>query len=108
MSFAPKDEHEAQVQFALERGIPAVSAVMGTKRLPFPGNAFDLIHCARCRVPWHIEGGTLLLEVNRLLRPGGLFVWSATPVYRKVPEDVEIWHGGLHWVPACCFQSVPS
>ncbi|KVI02870.1 putative S-adenosyl-L-methionine-dependent methyltransferase [Cynara cardunculus var. scolymus] len=35
MSFAPKDEHEAQVQFALERGIPAVSAVMGTQRLPF-------------------------------------------------------------------------
>ncbi|RWW00374.1 hypothetical protein GW17_00036662 [Ensete ventricosum] len=28
MSFAPKDEHEAQVQFALERGIPAISAVM--------------------------------------------------------------------------------
>ncbi|KAJ6850812.1 putative methyltransferase PMT26 [Iris pallida] len=34
MSFAPKDEHEAQVQFALERGIPAISAVMGTKDYP--------------------------------------------------------------------------
>jgi Putative S-adenosyl-L-methionine-dependent methyltransferase len=56
MSFAPKDEHEAQVQFALERGIPAISAVMGTKRLPFPSAVFDAIHCARCRVPWHIEG----------------------------------------------------
>ena len=56
MSFAPKDEHEAQVQFALERGIPAISAVMGTKRLPFPGRVFDAVHCARCRVPWHIEG----------------------------------------------------
>lgn len=56
MSFAPKDEHEAQVQFALERGIPAISAVMGTKRLPFPSRVFDVIHCARCRVPWHIEG----------------------------------------------------
>ncbi|MBA0804944.1 hypothetical protein Gohar_004496, partial [Gossypium harknessii] len=53
MSFAPKDEHEAQVQFALERGIPAVSAVMGTKRLPYPGRVFDIVHCARCRVPWH-------------------------------------------------------
>ncbi|KAF0888182.1 hypothetical protein E2562_010870 [Oryza meyeriana var. granulata] len=95
MSLAPKDEHEAQVQFALERGIPAISAVMGTKRLPFPGGAFDAVHCARCRVPWHIEGGKLLLEVNRLLRPGGLFIWSATPIYRKTPEDVEIWHGGL-------------
>ncbi|CAA6668434.1 unnamed protein product [Spirodela intermedia] len=78
MSFAPKDEHEAQVQFALERGIPAISAVMGTKRLPFPSLIFDVVHCARCRVPWHIEGGKLLLELNRLLRPGGHFVWSAT------------------------------
>ncbi|CAL4911330.1 unnamed protein product [Urochloa decumbens] len=104
MSFAPKDEHEAQVQFALERGIPAISAVMGTKRLPFPGNAFDAIHCARCRVPWHIEGGTLLLEANRLLRPGGLFVWSATPVYRKVPEDVEIWHAMAALTKSMCWE----
>ncbi|KAG1328086.1 putative methyltransferase PMT26 [Cocos nucifera] len=91
MSFAPKDEHEAQVQFALERGIPAVSAVMGTKRLPYPSKVFDVVHCARCRVPWHIEGGMLLLELNRLLRPGGYFVWSATPVYQSLPADVEIW-----------------
>lgn len=56
MSFAPKDEHEAQVQFALERGIPAISAVMGSQRLPFPSRVFDLVHCARCRVPWHAEG----------------------------------------------------
>jgi SAM-dependent methyltransferase len=93
MSFAPKDEHEAQVQMALERGIPAISAVMGSKRLPFPSLAFDLVHCARCRVPWHADGGALLLELNRVLRPGGLFVWSATPVYQKLPEDTEIWKG---------------
>ncbi|XP_062184516.1 uncharacterized protein LOC133888333 isoform X2 [Phragmites australis] len=31
-------------------GIPAISAVMGTKRLPFPGRVFDVVHCARCRV----------------------------------------------------------
>ncbi|MFQ6628574.1 hypothetical protein Gotur_008102 [Gossypium turneri] len=49
MSFAPKDEHEAQVQFALERGIPAILNVMGTKRLPFPSSVFDVVHCARCR-----------------------------------------------------------
>ena len=93
VSFAPKDEHEAQVQMALERGIPAISAVMGSKRLPFPSKAFDLVHCARCRVPWHADGGALLLELNRVLRPGGFFVWSATPVYQKLPEDVEIWKG---------------
>uniref|UniRef100_A0A5B6Z0A0 Putative methyltransferase PMT26 n=1 Tax=Davidia involucrata TaxID=16924 RepID=A0A5B6Z0A0_DAVIN len=106
MSFAPKDEHEAQVQFALERGIPAISAVMGTKRLPFPGRVFDVVHCARCRVPWHIEGGKLLLELNRVLRPGGFFVWSATPVYQKLPEDVEIWEAMKKLTKLLCWELV--
>jgi SAM-dependent methyltransferase len=91
MSFAPKDEHEAQVQFALERGIPAFSAVMGTQRLVFPSNAFDAVHCASCRVSWHAEGGILLVELNRVLRPGGFFIWSATPVYSSSDEDKKIW-----------------
>ncbi|PWA89759.1 ankyrin-like protein [Artemisia annua] len=106
MSFAPKDEHEAQVQFALERGIPAISAVMGTQRLPFPSKVFDAIHCARCRVPWHIEGGKLLLELNRLLRPGGYFVWSATPVYQQEAEDVEIWEAMSKLTKAMCWERV--
>ncbi|XP_071737828.1 probable methyltransferase PMT24 [Rutidosis leptorrhynchoides] len=106
MSFAPKDEHEAQVQFALERGIPAISAVMGTIRLPFPSKIFDVVHCARCRVPWHIEGGKLLLELNRVLRPGGYFVWSATPVYQNKPEDVEIWEAMSKLTKAMCWELV--
>lgn len=104
MSFAPKDEHEAQVQFALERGIPAISAVMGTQRLPFPARVFDIVHCARCRVPWHIEGGKLLLELNRLLRPGGYFVWSATPIYQKLPEDVGIWDAMSKLTKSMCWE----
>ncbi|PKI34157.1 hypothetical protein CRG98_045436, partial [Punica granatum] len=106
MSFAPKDEHEAQVQFALERGIPAISAVMGTTRLPFPGRVFDIVHCARCRVPWHIEGGKLLMELNRMLRPGGFFVWSATPVYQKIPEDVGIWNAMSELTKAMCWELI--
>ncbi|GMH06511.1 hypothetical protein Nepgr_008351 [Nepenthes gracilis] len=104
MSFAPKDEHEAQVQFALERGIPAISAVMGSQRLPFPSGVFDLVHCARCRVPWHDEGGRLLLELNRVLRPGGHFVWSATPVYQKLREDVEIWEAMSSLTASMCWK----
>nr|XP_043627556.1 probable methyltransferase PMT26 [Erigeron canadensis] len=104
MSLAPKDEHEAQVQFALERGIPALSAVMGTQRLPFPARVFDIVHCARCRVPWHIEGGKLLLELNRLLRPGGYFVWSATPIYQKLPEDVGIWDAMTKLIKSMCWE----
>ncbi|KFK34851.1 hypothetical protein AALP_AA5G201400 [Arabis alpina] len=91
MSFAPKDEHEAQIQFALERGIPATLAVIGTQKLPFPDNAYDVIHCARCRVHWHGYGGRPLLELNRILRPGGFFVWSATPVYQHDQGHRNVW-----------------
>ena len=39
VSLAPRDNHEAQVQFALERGIPAVLGIISTQRLPFPSNS---------------------------------------------------------------------
>lgn len=42
-----------------------------------------------------VAGGMLLLELNRVLRPGGYFVWSATPVYQKLKEDAEIWKGNV-------------
>ena len=38
MSVAPRANHEAQVQFALERGIPAMIGVISTQRLPYPAN----------------------------------------------------------------------
>eukprot|EP00250_Pteridium_aquilinum_P012250 c20598_g1_i1 orf=375-2666(+) len=104
MSFAPKDEHEAQVQLALERGIPAISAVMGTQRLPFPSSSYDLAHCARCRIHWHGDGGLWLLEVNRILRPGGYFVWSATPVYRRNAEDAEFWKAMVALTESMCWN----
>lgn len=67
MSFAPKDEHEAQIQFALERGIPATLSVIGTQKLTFPDNAFDLIHCARCRVHWDADGISVISNKSELL-----------------------------------------
>lgn len=56
MSFAPKDNHEAQVQFALERGVPAVIGVLGSISLPFPSRSFDMSHCSRCLIPWASKG----------------------------------------------------
>ncbi|KAH9779271.1 putative methyltransferase PMT21 [Citrus sinensis] len=46
------NNHEAQVQFALERGIPAILGIISTQRLPFPSNSFDMAHCSRCLIPW--------------------------------------------------------
>ncbi|KAI3904382.1 hypothetical protein MKW98_014562 [Papaver atlanticum] len=80
VSLAPRDNHEAQVQFALERGIPAILGIISTQRLPFPSNSFDMAHCSRCLIPWTEFGGLYLLEIHRMLRPGGFWVLSGPPV----------------------------
>lgn len=59
MSIAPRDTHEAQVQFALERGVPAMIGIMSTERLPYPARAFDMAHCSRCLIPWSDYGNWL-------------------------------------------------
>lgn len=56
MSFAPRDSHEAQVQFALERGVPAVIGVLGTIKMPYASRSFDMAHCSRCLIPWGLNG----------------------------------------------------
>ncbi|KAL5725431.1 hypothetical protein ACHQM5_008575 [Ranunculus cassubicifolius] len=83
MSFAPRDSHEAQVQFALERGVPAVIGVLGTIKLPYPSRAFDMAHCSRCLIKWWTNDGKYLMEVDRVLRPGGYWVLSGPPINWK-------------------------
>lgn len=47
-----------------------------------------------------------------MLRPGGLFVWSATPVYQDLEEDVQIWNGKdlifFHEKLACYLKWISS
>ncbi|KAI3981135.1 hypothetical protein MKX01_032275 [Papaver californicum] len=83
MSFAPRDTHEAQVQFALERGVPAMIGIMATQRLPYPARAFDMAHCSRCLIPWNQYDGMYLIEVDRVLRPGGYWILSGPPINWK-------------------------
>lgn len=83
MSFAPRDNHEAQVQFALERGVPAVIGVLGTIKLPYPSRSFDMAHCSRCLIPWNSNDGMYMMEVDRVLRPGGYWILSGPPINWK-------------------------
>ncbi|KAK6117069.1 hypothetical protein DH2020_049212 [Rehmannia glutinosa] len=91
MSLAPNDVHQNQIQFALERGIPAYLGVLGTKRLPYPSRSFELAHCSRCRIDWLQRDGILLLELDRVLRPGGYFAYSSPEAYAQDEEDLRIW-----------------
>ncbi|EEF52570.1 Probable methyltransferase PMT28 [Ricinus communis] len=76
LSLGLKDDLVDLAQLVLERGFPAVVSPFGTRRLPFPSGVFDTIHCGECSIPWHSHGGKLLLEMNRILRPGGYFILS--------------------------------
>ncbi|KAL0368465.1 UNVERIFIED_CONTAM: putative methyltransferase PMT3 [Sesamum calycinum] len=91
MSLAPNDVHQNQIQFALERGIPAYLGVLGTKRLPYPSRSFEFAHCSRCRIDWLQRDGILLLELDRVLRPGGYFAYSSPEAYAQDEEDLRIW-----------------
>ncbi|KAJ9548167.1 hypothetical protein OSB04_020710 [Centaurea solstitialis] len=106
MSFAPKDGHENQIQFALERGIGAMISALATKQLPYPSHSFEMVHCSRCRVDWHENDGILLKEVNRLLRPNGYFVYSAPPAYRKDKDFPMIWEKLVNITSGMCWKLI--
>ncbi|XP_059453850.1 probable methyltransferase PMT10 isoform X3 [Corylus avellana] len=91
LSIALKDVHENRIQFALERGVPAMVATFATHRLLYPSQAFDFIHCSGCGVNWTFDDGMLLLEANRMLRAGGYFIWAAEPVYKREKNLREQW-----------------
>lgn len=38
------------------------------------------------------------MELNRILRPGGYFIWSATPVYKKDEGHRNVWKGSNSWM----------
>ncbi|XP_016454570.1 putative methyltransferase PMT11 [Nicotiana tabacum] len=106
LSIAPKDVHENQIQFALERGVPAMVAAFATHRLMYPSQAFELIHCSRCRINWTRNDGILLLEVNRMLRAGGYFVWAAQPVYKHEAALEEQWEEMVNLTTRLCWKLV--
>eukprot|EP01018_Ginkgo_biloba_P025504 Gb_26012 [translate_table: standard] len=104
MSLAPNDVHQNQIQFALERGIPSTLGVLGTQRLPYPSRSFELAHCSRCRIDWLQRDGMLLLELDRLLRPGGYFAYSSPEAYMKDEEDLQIWNAMSDLVKRMCWK----
>lgn len=46
------------------------------------------------------------MELNRILRPGGFFIWSATPVYRDDERDRKVWEGSDCFLLGCSFSAL--
>ncbi|KAK3042907.1 hypothetical protein RJ639_001180 [Escallonia herrerae] len=57
-------------------------------------------------VHWDADGGKPLMELNRILRPGGFFIWSATPVYRNDERDRNVWNAMVALTEAICWKAV--
>ncbi|XP_058730590.1 probable methyltransferase PMT5 [Vicia villosa] len=67
----------SQVQLSLERGLPAMIGNFIARQLPYPSLSFDMIHCAQCGIIWDEKDGMFLIEVDRVLKPGGYFVLTS-------------------------------
>ncbi|KAG9148067.1 hypothetical protein Leryth_003644 [Lithospermum erythrorhizon] len=92
-----KDDLVDLAQVALERGFPAFVTPFEARRLPFPSGVFDAIHCGECHVSWHSNGGRRLLEMNRILRPGGYFILSSKHNSKELEEGMSTLTASICW-----------
>ncbi|PIN21946.1 Sarcosine/dimethylglycine N-methyltransferase [Handroanthus impetiginosus] len=67
----------SQVQLALERGLPAIIGNFIARQLPFPSLSYDMVHCTQCGILWDDKDGMFLIEVDRVLKPGGYFILTS-------------------------------
>ncbi|KAK9049441.1 hypothetical protein SSX86_031591 [Deinandra increscens subsp. villosa] len=73
----------SQVQISLERGLPAIIGNFNSRQLPFPSLSYDMVHCAECGILWDKKDGLLLIEADRILKPGGYFVLHGSSLSTK-------------------------
>lgn len=66
LSLGLKDDLVDLAQVALERGFATIVSPFSSRRLPFPSNVFDAIHCGGCGIHSHSHG--LRLPFDSLLR----------------------------------------
>ncbi|CAJ2644404.1 probable pectin methyltransferase QUA2 isoform X2 [Trifolium pratense] len=91
MCIANYESSGSQVQLTLERGLPAMVASFTTKQLPYPSLSYDMLHCARCGIDWDQKDGILLIEADRLLKPGGYFVWTSPLTNARNKDSQKRW-----------------
>jgi len=99
---------ETARKHALEEGLSINYQQAFAENLPFPDNSFNLITC--CDVLEHVDDlDQVIAEVNRVLRPGGVFIYDTInrtfmsylsvitiaqdfPLTRFAPKNAHVWH----------------
>ncbi|KAE9609048.1 putative S-adenosyl-L-methionine-dependent methyltransferase [Lupinus albus] len=104
MCIANYEPSGSQVQFTLERGLPAMIASFSSKQLPFPSLSFDMLHCAWCGIDWDQKDGLLLMEADRLLKPGGYFVWTSLLTNTRNKDIQKRWKFVHEYTENLCWE----
>ncbi|KAM3264917.1 hypothetical protein P3L10_001911 [Capsicum annuum] len=86
----------SQVQFALERGLPAVIGNFVSKQLPFPSLSYDMVHCAQCGIIWDNKDGLFLIEIDRVLKPGGYFILTSPTTRQQQDSSTSAKKGDMY------------
>ncbi|CAH8309656.1 unnamed protein product [Eruca vesicaria subsp. sativa] len=103
MCIANYEASGSQVQLTLERGLPAMIASFVTKQLPYPSLSFDMLHCSSCGIDWDQNEGLLLVEIDRVLKPGGYFVWTSLLTNARSKDDLKRWNFVYHFAESICW-----
>ncbi|CAI9263677.1 unnamed protein product [Lactuca saligna] len=108
MCIANYESSGSQVEITLERGLPAMVASFTSKKLPFPSLSYDMVHSAWDGVDWNHKDGLHLIEVDRVLRPGGYFVWTSpianTPISTRNKENLKKWDFVRNFAKDLCWD----
>ncbi|XP_022773137.1 probable pectin methyltransferase QUA2 isoform X2 [Durio zibethinus] len=108
MCIANYESSGSQVQLTLERGLPAMIGSFNSKQLPYPSLSFDMLHCARCGIDWDKKDGIFLIEVDRVLKPGGYFVWTSpltnVQSFLRNKEKQKRWNFVRDFVESLCWE----
>ncbi|KAL7175945.1 hypothetical protein ACSBR2_029505 [Camellia fascicularis] len=108
MCIANYEASGSQVQLTLERGLPAMIGSFASKQFPYPSLSFDMVHCSRCGIDWDQKEGLLLIEADRVLRPGGYFVWTSpltnAPSSLRNNENQKRWKFVLNFAESLCWE----
>ncbi|KAH0919180.1 hypothetical protein HID58_026840 [Brassica napus] len=103
MCIANYEASGSQVQLTLERGLPAMIASFVSKQLPYPSLSFDMLHCSTCGIDWDQKEGLLLVEVDRVLKPGGYFVWTSPLTNARNKDDLKRWNFVHDFAESICW-----
>lgn len=78
-----------QLAHAMRPGLRAVPLVQAdATRLPFAGEAFDIVCSAYGAVPFVADSAAVMREAARVLKPGGRWVFSVShPIRWSFPDD---------------------